>query len=193
MLQPSAATVGPCAAAQLLHEHFLPDGLWDASQCSPCKRFCRRHRQPTPKIKGEERRQDQGLLRKAHAARTEPGSQSLNIRMCAHGVSWSNRTVFGLQAGRWEVGAFISGGWRRGRRHGQQWHFNEGVMLGGKESSVLSLLPISPFVNNVLARVVCEQVLAFANINILSKASGEAWYGLGCAANTSLVAPSHFS
>lgn len=53
--------------------------------------------------------------------------------------------------------------------------------------------PICPFVNNFLARVVCEQVLALANINILSKADGETWYGLGCAANTSLVAPTNYS
>lgn len=70
--------------------------------------------------------------------------------------------------------------------------FNELVVLGGG-SSLLLLFPISPFVNNFLARVVCEQLLAFANINILSKADGEAWYGFGCAANTSLVAPSNYS
>lgn len=68
--------------------------------------------------------------------------------------------------------------------------FNE-VMLGKKKS--FSFFPTCPFVNNFLARVVCEQVLALTNINILSKADGETWYGLGCAANTSLVAPSNYS
>lgn len=69
--------------------------------------------------------------------------------------------------------------------------FNEEVMTGKIKAS--PFFPICPFVNNFLARVVCEQVLALANINILSKADEETWYGLGCAANTSLVAPSNYS
>lgn len=68
---------------------------------------------------------------------------------------------------------------------------NEEVMLEKKKR--FSFFPICPFVNNFLARVVCEQVLALTNVNILSKADGETWYGLGCSANTSLVAPSNYS
>lgn len=57
--------------------------------------------------------------------------------------------------------------------------FNEGVVPGGRKKTPLCaslfffFFPICPFVNNFLARVVCEQVLALANINILSKADGE--------------------
>lgn len=199
MLHPCVAMVRLHVATRLLQQPTpMRWELCHTAHCCPYKEFLQAAWATLPKNRrwGKEAESDSPKDSTGCKIQSQY-PQSSNIWTCVHSITWLNGEWVGFAGSGLEDIFYLQRLYKGGKRYWQQWHFlTMQLCRAAEEKNALYFsffFPICPFVNNFLARVVCEQVLALTNVNILSKADGETWYGLGCTANTSLVAPSNYS